>query len=90
MKKILSALLVVVLAGAFTIAQDKAAKPEEPKTDKKASCDMAKAGKECDMKKANMKEKDCCMKSASAKGGDCCKNGKMKGKTTKEKTSKSM
>ena len=86
MRKILAALLVVAFAGAFTIGQEKATKPEQPKAPK-TCCDMAKEG--CDMKKA----KDCPMKSASAKGGDCCKDGKMKSSkenTSKEKASKPM
>jgi hypothetical protein len=90
MKKIVALLLASALLTAFTVSQDKATKPEDQKSDKKACCDMAKGGKECAMKKAEMKEKDCRMKDASAKGGDCCKGMKTKAKVSKEKSTKSM
>lgn len=90
MKKIVALLLAVALLAALTVSQDKATKPEDQKSEKKACCDMAKDGKECAMKKAEMKDKDCGMKGASARAGDCCKGMKTKAKASKEKATKSM
>jgi hypothetical protein len=88
MKKIVALVLAVALLVGFAVSQDKATKPEDQKSEKKACCDMARGGKDCSMKQADMKGKDCCMKSASAKAGDCCKG--MKAKASKEKATKSM